>query len=145
MGKGIELIGKVKEAWIPSSVFGRDTRSAGCANGQVKSFASGGGTVGAVALLVVADMRTGQHVKLVDTDWLLETLQKSRALGHSTRRRAGFYLNYELLMVLFAMRFNLTWLLRFFLGKVREEPPPTSRESQASTTATHLHTSPLPA
>ena len=40
MGKGIELIGKVKEAWIPSSVFGSDIRSAGCADG--------GGTVGAV-------------------------------------------------------------------------------------------------
>ena len=40
MGKGIELIGKVKEAWIPSSVFGSGTRSAGCADG--------GGTVGAV-------------------------------------------------------------------------------------------------
>ena len=28
MGKGIEFIGKVEEAWIPSSVFGSDTRSA---------------------------------------------------------------------------------------------------------------------
>ena len=40
MGKGIEFIGKVEEAWIPSSVFGSDTRSAGCAHG--------GGTVGAI-------------------------------------------------------------------------------------------------
>ena len=41
MGKGIEFIGKVEEAWIPCSVFGSDSRSAGCAYG--------GGTVGAVA------------------------------------------------------------------------------------------------
>ena len=40
MGEGIEVIGKVEEAWIPSSVFGSDIRSAGCADG--------GGTVGAV-------------------------------------------------------------------------------------------------
>ena len=40
MSKGIEFIEKVKEAWIPSSVFGSDIRSAGCADG--------GGTVGAV-------------------------------------------------------------------------------------------------
>ena len=40
MSMGIEFIGKVKEALIPSSVFGSDTRSAGCADG--------GGTVGAV-------------------------------------------------------------------------------------------------
>ena len=42
MGKGIEFLGKVKEAWVPSSVFGSDarSRSAGCAYG--------GGTVGAV-------------------------------------------------------------------------------------------------
>ena len=55
MGEGIEVIGKVEEAWIPSSVFGSDTRSAGCADGS--------GTVGAIVeLLVVTDMRTGQHV-----------------------------------------------------------------------------------
>ena len=42
MGKGIEVIGKVEEAWIPSSVFGSDTRSAGCADG--------GSTVGAVII-----------------------------------------------------------------------------------------------
>ena len=40
MGKGIEFIGKVEEAWVPSTVFGSDARSAGCADG--------GGTVGAV-------------------------------------------------------------------------------------------------
>ena len=40
MGKGIEFVGEVKEAWVPSSVFGSDARSAGCAYG--------GGTVGAV-------------------------------------------------------------------------------------------------
>ena len=40
MRKGIELIGKGDEAWVPSSVFGSDARSAGCAYG--------GGTVGAV-------------------------------------------------------------------------------------------------
>ena len=40
MGKGIELVGEVKEAWVPSSVFGSDTRSAGCADGS--------GTVGAI-------------------------------------------------------------------------------------------------
>ena len=39
MGKGIDFLGKVKEAWVPSSVFGSDARSA-CAYG--------GGTVGAV-------------------------------------------------------------------------------------------------
>ena len=42
MGEGIEFIGKVEEAWIPSSVFGSDTRSAGCADG--------GSTVGAVII-----------------------------------------------------------------------------------------------
>ena len=40
MGKGIEFIGKVEEAWIPSSLFGSDMRSVACADG--------GGTVGAV-------------------------------------------------------------------------------------------------
>ena len=39
MGEGIELIGKVEEAWVQSSVFGSDTKSVGCAYG--------GGTVGA--------------------------------------------------------------------------------------------------
>ena len=39
VGKGIEFIGEVEEAWIPSSVFGSDTRSVGCAYG-------GGTTVG---------------------------------------------------------------------------------------------------
>ena len=41
MGESKEFIGKVKESWIPSSVFGSDTRSAGCAYG--------GGTVSAVS------------------------------------------------------------------------------------------------
>ena len=54
MRKGIEFLGKADGAWVPSSVFGSDTRSAGCANGQVKSFASGGGTVGAVACVVLS-------------------------------------------------------------------------------------------
>ena len=36
-----QFVGKIKEAWIPSSVFGSDTRSAGCADGS--------GTVGAIA------------------------------------------------------------------------------------------------
>ena len=40
MGEGIEVMRKVEEDWIQSSVFGSDTRSAGCAYG--------GGTVGAV-------------------------------------------------------------------------------------------------
>ena len=34
MGKGIEYIGKVKEAWIPRPVFGSDTRSVGCGGTQ---------------------------------------------------------------------------------------------------------------
>ena len=42
MRKGIEFIGKVEKAWIPSSVFGSDTRSVGCADG--------GSTVGAVII-----------------------------------------------------------------------------------------------
>ena len=54
MRKGIGFIREVDEAWVPSAVFGSDTRSAGCANGQVKSFASGGGTVGAVACVVLS-------------------------------------------------------------------------------------------
>ena len=33
MGESKELIRKVKEAWIPSSVFGSDTKSAGCPYG----------------------------------------------------------------------------------------------------------------
>ena len=50
-----EFIGKVDEAWVPSSVFGSDTRSTGCADCS--------GTAGAI----VGDgwhelMRTGQHV-----------------------------------------------------------------------------------
>ena len=39
MGASKEVMGKADEAWIPSSVFGSDTRSAGCPYG--------GGTVGA--------------------------------------------------------------------------------------------------
>ncbi len=39
MGEGIEFIGKIEEAWVPSSVFESDTGSVGCAYG--------GGTVGA--------------------------------------------------------------------------------------------------
>jgi hypothetical protein len=54
MRKGIEFIGKVDEAWVPSSVFGSDTRNVCCADGIV--------VVALWAqLLVVADMRTGQH------------------------------------------------------------------------------------
>ena len=55
MRKGIELIGKVDEAWVPSSVFGSDTRNVCCADGIV-------GVALWAQLLVVADMRTGQHV-----------------------------------------------------------------------------------
>ena len=53
MRKGIEFIGKVDEAWVPSSVFGSDTRNVCCADGRVVALWA--------QLLVVADMRTGQH------------------------------------------------------------------------------------
>ena len=33
MGESEEFIGKVKESWIPSSVFGSDTKSVGCPYG----------------------------------------------------------------------------------------------------------------
>ena len=33
MGKGNGFIGKVEETWVPSSVFGSDTRSVGCTYG----------------------------------------------------------------------------------------------------------------
>ena len=39
MGESKKIIVKVEETWIPSSVFGSDTRSVGCPYG--------GGTVGA--------------------------------------------------------------------------------------------------
>ena len=38
MGKGVEFVGKVSEAWFPGVVFGSDTKSVGGADG--------GGTVG---------------------------------------------------------------------------------------------------
>ena len=41
MGESKEFTGKVEKAWIPSSVFGSDTRSVGCPYD--------GGTVGANA------------------------------------------------------------------------------------------------
>ena len=43
MGESKEVIGKVKEAWIQSSVFGSDARSAGCPYGGGTLSADAGG------------------------------------------------------------------------------------------------------
>ena len=56
MGKGIEFIGEVEEPWIPSLVFGSDTRSVGSADG--------GGTVGAVIVGCVGLFLIGCRIKI---------------------------------------------------------------------------------
>ena len=60
MGKGIEFIGEVEESWIPSSVFGSDTRTVGCADG--------GGTVGAVIVGCVGLFLIGCRIKIFFCD-----------------------------------------------------------------------------
>ena len=62
MRKGIEFLGKADGAWVPSSVFGSDTRSAGCADGS--------GTVG--AMLVVAEKQEGVVVWSKAEPWTPE-------------------------------------------------------------------------